>query len=167
MKAPKIRFNVPNTITMVNLISGIVVIFSSISGEYRVALSFFLIAFVADHFDGFAARRLNQGTAIGKQFDSLADAISFGVAPIVLGYTLNSSIPAMVGYAFFLICGVLRLARFNVQETEGVYYGMPITLNALIIPVMYYAVPLLYYPVAYIVLGVLMMSTFRMKKVFK
>lgn len=76
------------------------------------------VAFVCDAFDGWIARRQRRESALGAELDSLADIISFGVAPAVLGYTLGlrGAWDAAV-LVYFVVCGVSRLARFNVTAT--------------------------------------------------
>lgn len=73
-----------------------------------------VIALLADIFDGFVARALRQSSKMGADLDSLSDAISFGVAPAVLGFTLGlRSLLDSLCLLFFVCCGVARLARFN------------------------------------------------------
>lgn len=123
------------------------------------------MAVVADYADGKIAKKLHQENTFGKELDSLADTISFGVAPAIFGFSLIQTPLAIVAFTIFLFCGVLRLAKYNIMGTHDSYEGMPITLNGIIIPLIYIAkVPFDYYPYIYILLGILMVSSLRIRK---
>ena len=107
-----------------------------------------------------------QQKAYLKELDSLADTISFGVAPAIFGFTLIQTPLAIVSFTIFLFCGVLRLARYNIMDMKDSYAGMPITLNGIIIPLIFITnVPFDYYPYIYILLGILMISSLKFKKI--
>jgi len=112
------------------------------------------------------AKRLNQQNAFGRELDSLADTISFGVAPAIFGFSLIQTPLAIVSFAIFLFCGVLRLARYNIMNIKDSYAGMPITLNGIIIPLLFlFKLPVDFYPYVYILLGILMVSSIRFRKI--
>jgi|TARA_Y100000310_G_scaffold187486_2_gene187526 CDP-diacylglycerol--serine O-phosphatidyltransferase len=165
------QFSISNLIkfsdifTLANVIFGLTAIFFAISENYiYMAISLFL-AVIADYADGKLARKLNQENVFGKELDSLADTISFGVAPTIFGFSLIQTPLAIVSFTIFLFCGILRLARYNIMNIRGGYTGMPITLNGIIIPLIYLAkVPFDYYPYIYILLGILMVSSLRISK---
>jgi len=95
----------------------------------------------------------------------LADTISFGVAPAVFGFSLMQTPLAIVAFTIFIFCGILRLAKYNIIDLKKEYEGMPITLNGLLIPLIYFLrVPFDFYPYIYLILGVLMISSLRIKK---
>lgn len=81
-------FWVPNTITALNLASGSMAVFLGIEGELGLAAIFILAAAIFDFFDGMAARLLGAYSEIGKQLDSLADLVSFGLAPAAMLFTM-------------------------------------------------------------------------------
>ncbi|MBN2436469.1 MAG: CDP-diacylglycerol--serine O-phosphatidyltransferase [Spirochaetes bacterium] len=127
---------IPNTLTMGNLVFGFLSIVYASKGQF--VLSGFLILFAAlfDGFDGQVARFLKVESRIGAELDSLADCITFGVAPGYLAYsayfcdmviTLNyNSIPAGAFLAtLFPVCGAYRLARFNVSHDSKHFCGLP------------------------------------------
>jgi CDP-diacylglycerol--serine O-phosphatidyltransferase len=135
----------PNVLTLSNLLMGCVSIKFALNGNLADATYFILIALVFDFFDGFAARLLNAHSLIGKDLDSLADMVSFGVAPSMLLYGLASHAnfdnwawgnPEWVGYLSFLIAiaSAYRLAKFN-NDTKQSYgfIGLPTPANALIV----------------------------------
>ncbi|MBW2975869.1 CDP-diacylglycerol--serine O-phosphatidyltransferase [Candidatus Woesearchaeota archaeon] len=152
--------------TFTNVIFGLTAIFFVISENYTFAMISLFLAVTADYADGKLARKLNQQNAFGKELDSLADTISFGVAPAIFGFSLIQTPLAVASFAIFLFCGVLRLARYNIMNLKDSYAGMPITLNGIIIPLLFILkMPLDFYPYVYILLGVLMVSRVRFRKI--
>jgi CDP-diacylglycerol--serine O-phosphatidyltransferase len=152
--------------TLVNVIFGLTAIFFAINGNYLFVIIFLFLAVISDYLDGKLARKLNQENVFGKELDSLADTISFGVAPAIFGFSLIQTPLAIVSFTIFLFCGILRLARYNIMDIKGGFAGMPITLNGIIIPALYlFKVPLDFYPYIYIVLGVLMVSSIGFRKI--
>jgi len=154
-------------ITLVNGLLGLLSIVFAITGELAVACSLLLVATVADFLDGKVARLTKSSHAFGKELDSLADAVSFGVAPTIIGFSIIQTKFALLAFSVFLLCGILRLAKFNIMETKGVYIGMPITLNALVIPIAYFAaLPANYFPFLYLALALFMIAPISWKKKF-
>ncbi|MBI2541654.1 CDP-diacylglycerol--serine O-phosphatidyltransferase [Candidatus Woesearchaeota archaeon] len=151
--------------TLTNVIFGIISILFSIKGWYSTASLMLLLAVVSDYFDGKIAKIMGQQNEFGKELDSLADTISFGVAPAIFGFGLIQTPLAVISFTVFLFCGILRLARYNIMNLKGGFQGMPITLNGIIIPLVFFIdVPIRFYPYIYLVLGVFMVSSFRLKK---
>jgi CDP-diacylglycerol--serine O-phosphatidyltransferase len=126
----------PSLFTTGNLFLGFWAVVKSIHGEYHEAAPLIGWAFILDMLDGRIARLTHTTSEFGGELDSLADVISFGVAPAVLAYCWGFSSMPRVGWlaAFlFLVCGALRLARFNVQRhaVDGRYFvGLPIPAAA-------------------------------------
>jgi len=129
----------PNLITLSSMFAGFYSIIASLNSDYERAAWAIMIASVFDALDGWGARMTHTATRFGIEIDSLADVISFGVAPAFLVYTWTLSSFGRVGWlgSFFLVaCGALRLARFNVQmgSTEKKHFtGLPIPASALVI----------------------------------
>lgn len=155
---------IPSILTIINAFFGLLAIINSIEEEYSTAAVFLIIAVLADFLDGKIARKLKKTTDFGKELDSLADIISFGVAPCVFAYTIGN-IEAMSIFVMliFLACGMIRLARFNITNYEY-FVGMPITMNGLIIPVLYFIGLENYLVYAMIILAFLMVSPFKFPK---
>ncbi len=152
-------------LTLINVVFGLTAILFAITSKYSLAAIMLIAAVVFDYLDGKVAVLTKTNNEFGKELDSLADTISFGVAPAVFGFSLIQTPLAMIAFTIFLFCGILRLARYNIMDMKGTYQGMPITLNGLIIPLIYFLdVPLSYYPYIYLFLGVLMISNLRIKK---
>ncbi len=156
--------------SLLNLSSGLAAILLATTQKLTIACIFILIALLFDFFDGKIARSMNQTTALGKELDSLADLISFGVAPIIISfhattYSAQILIPVIITYVLFIWAGALRLARFNVSPKKY-YEGMPITINALIVAVVYFTGFVNILPVFLLLSAILMVSTFKIKKIF-
>lgn len=114
---------VPNIITILALCLGITSVRYALDSKFTIATTLLLVAALMDSIDGRMARLLNCSSSFGAQLDSLADMVSFGVAPCLLIYMWSlHSIPYKgVGWAVVLIyiaCSALRLARFNVQQED-------------------------------------------------
>lgn len=133
--------HIPNTITCCNLISGAIATMFAFEGNAIMALTFIIIGAVFDFFDGFAARMLNVSSPIGKELDSLADDITFGLAPSALVFTFltnfavcEEGLGKIIPYSAFLIAAfsALRLAKFNLDERQtSSFLGLPTPANAL------------------------------------
>ena len=164
---------VPNGLTSMNLVFGMCSIISTFNGEMFWGAVCILLALVADGLDGRSARALNVSSEIGKEMDSLCDLVSFGAAPAMLAYKLQLAsfgIFGCVAAVFFALCGMWRLARFNVNTTvvHGYFMGLAIpaggcliaTSTLLINAVGYDLNQLSYlYPVIVMVVAYLMVST--------
>jgi CDP-diacylglycerol--serine O-phosphatidyltransferase len=126
----------PNLFTTGNLLCGFSSIVAAINEQYIQAATAILIAVVLDFLDGKVARLTNSASAFGVEYDSLADLLSFGMAPGLLLYAWTLHSFGHVGWlaAFlFVICGALRLARFNVQAASTqkfTFTGLPIPVAA-------------------------------------
>lgn len=126
----------PNFITMGNFLCGTYAIFFAIQGRPVLSIYMILAAMVFDFMDGVVARITRTQSRFGLQLDSLCDMVSFGVAPMVLVYTLLlGQVEKTVWFSglIFTACGVLRLARYNVQaksEEKNYFYGLPIPAAA-------------------------------------
>ena len=134
--------HVPNFITCLNLFSGCVGIVFAFQGELVIAGYAILAAAILDFFDGMAARLLKAYSEIGKELDSLADVVSFGVLPSVIIYQLFLQSPQVgnisqyLNFSAFLIAifSALRLAKFNIDERQAEnFIGLPTPANALLI----------------------------------
>ena len=117
---------IPNTITSMNLLCGVLGVIATFSGRLDAAFCLMLAAAVCDFLDGFSARLLKAYSDIGKELDSLSDMISFGVLPSLMMYSLvNQMNPGswlrFAPLAVAVFSG-LRLAKFNVDERQTVSF---------------------------------------------
>ena len=126
----------PSFFTLMNLFSGFIALIQAHNGNFSVAAWLIVLAAFFDLLDGMVARMANATSAFGVELDSLCDAVSFGAAPSFLVYTYGLSTLGEAGVllaALPAICGVVRLARFNVTFTEKKDYfiGLPIPAQAM------------------------------------
>lgn len=135
--------HIPNTITCCNLICGCMAAFFAFQANYLGAISAIVLGAVFDFFDGMSARLLHVSSPIGKELDSLADVITFGLAPSAILYslfgelqypTLLLPVQPYVPCAAFIMAAfsALRLAKFNLDERQtSSFIGLPTPANAL------------------------------------
>ena len=138
-----IKKHIPNTITCCNLFSGCVAIAYAFSGNIELSFTWIIIGAVFDFFDGMSARLLNVSSPIGKELDSLADIVTFGVAPSTILFSELSvmSYPAILEplrpilpFTAYIMAAfsALRLAKFNLDERQALgFIGLPTPANAL------------------------------------
>ena len=146
--------HIPNSLTCCNLICGCMATGAAFYGNYQYAVLMIVIGAVFDFFDGMAARALGVSSPIGKELDSLADIVTFGVAPSAIIFYLfhevhypemlasadfslfsfHFSLVKLLPYTAFLIAAfsALRLAKFNLDERQHYgFIGLPTPANAL------------------------------------
>lgn len=150
MPAEKLRkgvFLIPSLFTAGNLMCGFFSVIATFNGDFVQAAALIVLANVLDGIDGYAARLTKTTSRFGVEFDSLADVVSFGVAPAVLVYIWALEPWRTWGWlaaSTYVICGALRLSRFNVQAQSAPknhFVGLPIPAAAQMITstvIMYY-----------------------------
>lgn len=146
--------HIPNLITCCNLLSGCVAVTFALRGIVETAALLIILSAVFDFFDGFAARLLKVSSPIGKDLDSLADIVSFGIAPatiifVFLEHCTGGLFPALrdewgnlLPYIAFIIapCSAMRLAKFNHDERQTTEFrGLATPANALFVGFIPYA----------------------------
>lgn len=166
-KSNPIKFvKLPDLFTLANAAAGFLSIIFAINQKLSIAAIMLLIAVFFDYLDGKSTRIFKKQSSFGKELDSLADVISFGVAPAVFGYSVINSNFAVVVFVIFLLSGILRLARYNISKTTISFQGLPITVNGIIIPFIYFInINPIFYPYIYLLSSILMISSFKLKKV--
>jgi CDP-diacylglycerol--serine O-phosphatidyltransferase len=131
-KFDKFAFFLPNIFTAMNIGCGFIAIMYSIKGDFYRACMFIMLGAIFDSVDGRVARMTGTSSAFGEQFDSMSDLISFGMAPAIIFYNrflMDSGRLGMVVAFLFLLCGALRLARFNANISNvksDFFQGLPI-----------------------------------------
>ncbi|MFD1992121.1 CDP-diacylglycerol--serine O-phosphatidyltransferase [Paenibacillus nicotianae] len=154
----------PNLFTLGNLLSGFVAILLISKQQFEISVLLITVGLVCDFLDGYCARILDATSALGKELDSLADLITFGVAPATLAYFVSLHEIHIFGVAcclFYVCCSAIRLARFNVEQSHmTVFVGMPTPISAVLcILLAIYVYPLVAM-VGMILIGILMVSPF-------
>ena len=134
----KIKQHLPSIFTLINLFLGFLAIINTMAGHYYIACYIILVAGAFDSVDGKIARLIGIPTNFGKEIDSLADMVSFCLAPSILVYSLyTQNMPGITGELIAsapLIMGAIRLARFNTEvydEQPAYFTGLPTPMNAL------------------------------------
>ncbi len=129
----------PNLLTTANLVCGFLSIIFSIQENFIIAGWLIIIAIIFDGLDGEVSRLTKTSSTFGLQYDSLADLVSFAVAPAILVYKFFPGIPTRLALSLitlYVVCGALRLARFNIQivKTKDKFFvGLPIPAAAAIV----------------------------------
>lgn len=158
--------------TAANLFFGMLSILATYEGNFFYASIFILLALIADGMDGRVARALNAASELGKEMDSLCDLGSFGVAPAFLAYAFcmhNFGTFGKAAAIIFALCGMWRLARFNVNTNivHGFFMGLAIPAGGCIIAtttLLFTALNIqpenfgLVYPITVIIVAYLMVS---------
>ena len=185
-----LRYTIPNSFTALSLLLGVSSIITTQLGDLELAGWIIVWCGLLDVMDGVSARLLKATSSFGAEFDSMADLVSFGVAPAVL--VLNAGLQLggveydsgqfwilLTAIAVFVLAGAMRLARFNLasgQPSNGWFAGIPITaaggglVSSLILVLIHHeeladSLPLhLYLPVLMFVLSILMISRLRFPK---
>ena len=162
-----IKSSIPNLFTMFNLFFGFLSIMFSAQGDYKNAAILILIGMMLDSMDGRIARMLNVVSDFGKELDSLADIVTFGVAPAMMVYYAYFAEFGWFGMAIaglFPLFGAYRLARFNINATRTAtkyFTGVPITAagGLLTLLTLFHAwMPEIVLPIAFGCLSLLMVS---------
>jgi CDP-diacylglycerol--serine O-phosphatidyltransferase len=167
---------IPNVLTFINLALGVLAILEIIKENYIASAAFIIIAAFIDRYDGRIARRLDVCSKFGKELDSLADLVSFGVAPALLIFNKFNLIEwekaKLAGLAIlilYVISGSYRLVRYNINTFEGTFTGVPITVAGLVLAAYSLLVPISELTVfaaaaLLLILSFLMVSKLKLKK---
>lgn len=125
-----------NVVTILNIIFGTLSIIYVLAGDYKMAAILIIVAVIMDGMDGKIARKFDSTSDLGKELDSLCDLVSFGVAPAILLFAqiLQSQFRmlGLLAIILYVVCGALRLARFNILNISDYFLGIPITIAGLL-----------------------------------
>ncbi len=174
MNRPNLIYLLPNLFTASSIFVGVISIVEASKGNFILASWLILLALIFDGLDGRVARMTNTTSQFGVEFDSLADIISFGIAPAMLLYFFIGQEFGRFGIlvsALYVIFGAIRLARFNISTAKtdpNVFIGLPIPTAAIFISMWIllfhkytledYSIVLLFLTLA---VAILMVSNFR------
>lgn len=182
----KVVQNIPNMFTSLNASCGIIAIiftrFHTDSKAINIGCLLILCGGIFDTLDGLCARKLNLMTPLGKELDSFADFLTFGIAPICIFLTLRAnlsqiSLIEILISTFYIVCAMYRLARYNISEFDGHFRGLPTTAtgvimsahiylsNTIIDVVKYNNIHEFYSFALILVLGFAMISTIKVKHI--
>lgn len=143
-----IKKYIPNLLTFTNLWFGVFSILEIIKGNYVISAVCILISALIDRYDGRIAWYLNETSDIGRELDSLADMVSFGIAPALLIFCKldfpHLGVLKIIGIGcliLYVTSGAYRLARYNTKTFDGVFTGIPITIAGCILALYSLALP--------------------------
>ncbi|MFB5760540.1 CDP-diacylglycerol--serine O-phosphatidyltransferase [Paenibacillus medicaginis] len=168
---------IPNLLTFANLSFGVLSILEIIKQNYIASAVYIIIAALLDRYDGKIARRLNVCSEFGKELDSFADLVSFGVAPSLLIFMkfnlLDFGLFKFVGTGIlllYIISGSYRLAKYNISKFAGAFRGIPITVAGFVLSIYSLIIPSnriseLVSVILLLLLSILMVSKFHFKKI--
>lgn len=147
-----LKKHIPNILTMLNLLCGCIAITNAISYELVNSAYCVMICAILDYLDGVSAKLLNSFSELGKQLDSLADMVSFGIVPSIIMFQLIrypqgsdytvGEYTSMLAICHFLsftaftiaICSAIRLGKFNINNNQSMsFIGLPTPANALLL----------------------------------
>ncbi len=128
-----IRKHIPDSITSMNLLCGVMGVILTMEGRPDLGFLMMICGAVFDFFDGLSARLLKASSGIGKELDSLADVVSFGVLPSLMLFKACGSMPMKYVTLLIAVFSALRLAKFNLDERqhEG-FLGLPTPASAMV-----------------------------------
>lgn len=153
----RFKKSIPNTITTLNIVAGSVSIAMAFEGQLFLSVVFVFLAALLDFLDGMAARLLNAYSEIGKQLDSLADVVSFGIAPAAFLFSIlkiilfgSQEIPEfdtiefkdfiiLISPVFVPVLSAIRLAKFNIDSRQSEsFLGLAVPANAIFLVSLYF-----------------------------
>jgi len=162
--------NVPNTITTLGMVFGIVACYFIVEGDFQGALICLAFAMLMDFCDGFFADKLHQQTVFGKYVDSLVDFFICCIIPILIVYTfVGGYLILVLSLGFYCTCGLWRLAYYNVREGDNFFVGLPVPGAMLLVmmavwSVLHYDLPSWLIYAVLVITGLLMISFVKLQK---
>ena len=138
--------SIADYISLINAIFGFISLTMIYIGEIRIAFSFILLAILADGLDGIIARKTHE-SKLGEYFDSMADMISFGIAPAFFVFSIyyndcscffNKNVLLFSILIFFVSLSIIRLASFPIMKNKKFFIGLPVPSSAIILIIIAY-----------------------------
>ena len=141
--------NLANYITLLGLIFALLSCYFALTQNMRLCVTALILSAICDLFDGAVAKKLQRTDnekEFGIQLDTIVDVISFGITPIIIAFcAISSDWYALIIYAFYAICAVIRLAYYNTTVSSDTpvkhYRGLPVTCIAFVLPVILFIHP--------------------------
>ncbi len=166
------RLKVADGFTFLSLVSGILAVLSAMNGQLGTTALLIICSAVFDKLDGYVARATGKANKFGMFLDSLIDLVSFGAVPVFISFVIvDLSVWLLVGSVVYIFAGAYRLARYQIEHDvqRKSFKGMPITMNAIIFPIIlygsvWYGTDYLLYVITvfFFVSGYLMVSNWRL-----
>jgi len=169
------HLNIPNAITTLGLILGIMACYFLTQRDLRTAIIFLFLASLMDGIDGFVADKLNQQTEFGQYVDTLVDFFTCGIIPIwlvfdlLVGDAFFSNVLIVCALIFYCTCALWRLAYYNIIEADKFFTGLPVPGSMMMVTmsvwcVVTFSLPVFVSALMFFVIGVLMISGITLKK---
>ena len=164
------HFNVPNVITTMGLIFGIAACYYLVAQNFRAAMVCLFCAGVCDLVDGFFATKLNQQSRFGQAIDSLVDFFICVIMPVWIVHAfMGDNWFVLIGLVFYCVCGLWRLAYYNINEADKSFTGLPVPGAMMLVTmatwtIVYNGFPQWVLAITFFVTGILMLSCIRLKK---
>jgi len=164
------HLNLPNAITSMGMILGIIACYFLTQGNLRMAIICLFFAGVADAIDGFVAAKLNQQTNFGRHLDSFVDFFTCCIIPVWMVFDLLGNNPVIVAaMIFYSLCGLWRLSYYNIKEASKFFTGLPVPGSMMIVTItiwciIYYNIPAFVAAIVFFVVGSLMISGIKLPK---
>ena len=164
------NFNVPNVITTMGLVFGIVACYYLVAGSLTAAIICLFLAGTCDLVDGWFASKLNQQSRFGQAIDSLVDFFICVIMPVWIVHAfMGDGWVLRVGLVFYCVCGLWRLAYYNVNEMDKSFTGLPVPSAMMMVVIATWLIHYMSFPqwvltVTFFVTGLLMLSYFKLKK---
>ncbi len=165
------RLQLKDVFSLANALCGFLALALFFIFGFASSFALLLLAVLFDYFDGRIARKGSASNEFGKQIDSLSDAVSFGAVPAALVLfqhypgTPVAFFAVLLGGLFYVAAVIVRLAEYNLQKEKGFYHGLPCPFAALLL-LLFGWFDWRIAVFALFALGILMLSKFRLKKVF-
>ena len=140
MNRGKLIKHLPNLMTLINMSLGLTATLILLQTEHPhkviIVTTLVLLGGIADFLDGYLARKLNAVTNLGKQLDSFADLVTFGIAPVLLLnylYSYDHYLIIIIASLIYIMAGAYRLARYNLNNFSSHFVGLPITAAGILL----------------------------------
>ncbi|MCL2572302.1 MAG: CDP-alcohol phosphatidyltransferase family protein [Defluviitaleaceae bacterium] len=164
------NLNVPNAITTIGMVLCIAACYYLVGGNFMAAMVCLFFAGVCDLVDGWFASKLNQQSRFGQAIDSLVDFFSCVIMPVWIVHSFMAyNWPMRIGLVFYCICGLWRLAYYNINEADKSFTGLPVPGAMMIVVIVTWAILYANFPVwaltvTFFIVGILMISCFKLAK---
>ncbi|MCL2527615.1 MAG: CDP-alcohol phosphatidyltransferase family protein [Defluviitaleaceae bacterium] len=164
------HLNIPNAITTLGLIFGIAACYYLVGQNFRAAMVCLFFAGVCDLVDGWFANKLNQQSRMGQAMDSLVDFFICVIMPVWIVHAfMGDNWPITIGLGFYCICGLWRLAYYNINEADKSFTGLPVPGSMMLVTMATWAIVYNNFPewvltITFFVTGTLMISRFQLAK---
>lgn len=168
---PAVRhLNIPNAMTTLGMVFGIFAAYYLTQRDLRMAIIFLFFASFMDLADGYVATKLNKQTEFGQYLDTLVDFFTCCIIPVWMVHDLLGNSPFIVGaLIFYCMCGLWRLAYYNIIEADKYFTGLPVpgammSVTIAIWCVYIYGLPVWIAAITFFTIGLLMISGISLKK---